>query len=115
MSIAICWDLVICVAWRDFGKGIGKSEDCEWSGKCEEASNGRRDPPSNDRETWTFVSFVMRERDLRRRGRAEDDMLADGTEMGGSVAIEPIFCMWAYVRILSSLYAVVAAAVSLNS
>jgi len=69
------------------------SEDCEWSGKCGEASNGRRDPPSRDKETWTFVSFVMRERDLRRRGRAEDDMLVEGTEVGGSVAIEPIFFM----------------------
>jgi len=57
-----------------------------------------------------LVSFVMRERDLRRRARKEgglvEDMLdVEGTEMGGSVsvAIEPIFWMWVYARSLSSL------------
>jgi hypothetical protein len=82
----------------------------------EEGSKGRREPPSRESVIWTLVSLVMRERELRRRGRAEeDDMVGEGTEMGGSVAMEPIFWMCVYVRIRSSLYAVVAAAVSLSS
>lgn len=75
--MAICCVGVICVAWWESGSGM---ERLVWllldalgscSGKCEEDSNGRRGPPSRESVTCTLVSFVMRERELVRRGRAE--------------------------------------------
>jgi hypothetical protein len=46
-------------------------------------------PPSSERDIWIFVSLVMRERAWRRRG-SELLSEADGTDVGGSGAIEPI-------------------------
>jgi len=52
VSRAICWVLVIWVAWWVLGSGMGREFEVGlWSGKCEQDSKGRRAPPSRERET----------------------------------------------------------------
>ena len=69
----ICCVDVTWVAWWEVGRGMRRS-GCVWLGrdawvlgKCGEASKAWRGPPSRERETWIFVSLVMRESEESRR------------------------------------------------
>jgi hypothetical protein len=65
VSIVICCDAVNWVACV-LSEGVTPGELLE--AKYSEGSKAGRRPPSRERETWIFVSAVMREIDALRMG-----------------------------------------------
>jgi hypothetical protein len=75
VQIQICWDLDVwhaCVSSVCAGMALQvllEASDGLWLEKWAEFGSRSRGPPSSERETWSFVSFVLRSRKAM-RGRS---------------------------------------------